>query len=149
MSKYLTLRNIIRASSAFLLLVGFVLMFFNQVDVTYSGKMSFTDAFFGRYGSPITFVGYILLIVSSLTIGGMILLGVLEEKKRIVYFVVAVVLVAASIFIFIEGAVITSNINVNGTVARILLPPALAGVFAILAALGLCFAEFITDKQLG
>ena len=149
MYKYLTLKNVIRASCAILLFVGFFFMFFNQVDVTYSGKMSFSEAFFGKYGSPLTFVGYLILLLSSFTTGGMILLNVQEEKKKVIYFIVVGILLVAAIFLFIEGAVITNNIGQNGINARLLLPPVLAGVFAVISSLALCFAEFVSDKQLG
>ena len=149
MTKHLTLRNIIRAASAFLAFVGFIFMFFNQVEVTAQGKINFVDSFFGNHGSPLAFVGYILLIAASLTTVGMIFLTVVEEKKRYVYLILAAVLVVASIFVFIEGAIITSNINLDGITARLLFAPAFAGILAIISALGLCFAEFITDKQLG
>lgn len=149
MTRHFTLKNIIKAVAASFAFIAFILMFFNQVDVIGSGKMNFVDSFFGRYGSPLSFVGYILIILSSLTIGGMIMLNVLEEKKRVVYFIVAGVLVVSSILIFIEGAIITNNINTSGVKAQLLFPPVFAGILAFLAAIGICFSEFINDKQLG
>lgn len=146
MARYTVLKNLLRLIASIMLFVAFGMMFFNQVSVAGVGKLNFIDSYFGSHGSFISFIGYVLLLVCGGISLGFINSNLLEEQKRYIYYIVSAVIVAAAVLIFIEGAIITNNYNQDGVSARLLAPPIIAGVSAIVAALLLSFVE-ISKKE--
>ena len=146
MGKYTTLKNILRLTVSILLLVCFGMMFFNQVRVTGVGKLNFINSYFGEHGTFIPFIGYVLMLICAGLCFGLINVNVLEEQKRVVYYVISAVLVVASLLVFIEGAIITARYNQDGVSARLLAPPIIAGILSFISALLLSFVE-ISGKE--
>ena len=69
--------------------------------------------------------------------------------KKIIVFSAAGVMVLGAIFVFVESAVYNANASKYlATHYSLTAFPILAGIFAIVAALGLVASEFIVDKQL-
>ena len=140
----LTPANILRLAAAVLAIAAFCFMIGNQVKVTanlwvvsLNGELSFSDTFFSNGGSPIGFSGYLLVLVCGL---GAFMLAVAKlEKgaKTLVNLLVAVVLLAGAVLVFLTAA------PING--ASLLIMPILAGVFGSVATVLVCCA-FVLDK---
>ena len=147
MKKLLTLSNVIKLAGVVFGLVAFFLMFGNQLFIELLGNrgyVEFSDAMFGDYGSIITFFGYLLIFLASA--GACALVFVKVENRKIIYLVLAGVLLLGAIFVFIEAAVVNGRTDAN--LYHLAACPVIAGIFAIVAALALAASEFVPDKQL-
>ena len=144
MKKLLTLGNILKAAGAVLGLVAFFMMFADQLYAEILGNKGFVefgDAMFDKnYGSWITFVGYLLVLIAAL---GLCAVVFLKDKKtaKLVTFALAGVLVLGAIFIFIEAAVVNGRADVSAY--HLAAGPVLAGIFALLAGLLGAASEFV------
>lgn len=147
MAKYKVLRNLIRLIASIMSLIGFGMMFLYQVRITGRGELNFIDTFFGSDGTFIPLIGYVLMLACSIVCFVFINSPMLEEHKRFIYYIISSVLVIAALLVFTEGAVITSLINEEDVSARLLAPPIIAGVLAIVSALGLSFVEISTKHK--
>ena len=144
MKKLLTLGNMFKAAGALLGLVAFFMMFADQLYAEILGNKGFVefgDAMFDKnYGSWITFVGYLLVLIAAL---GLCAVVFLKDKKtaKLVTFALAGVLVLGAIFIFIEAAVVNGRADVSAY--HLAAGPVLAGIFALLAGLLGAASEFV------
>ena len=144
MKKLLTLGNMFKAAGALLGLVAFFMMFADQLYAEILGSKGFVefgDAMFDKnYGSWITFVGYLLVLIAAL---GLCAVVFLKDKKtaKLVTFALAGVLVLGAIFIFIEAAVV--NGRADAKLYHLAAGPVLAGIFALLAGLLGAASEFV------
>ena len=147
MKKLLTLSNVIKLAGVVFGLVAFFLMFGNQLYAIVLTRIdySFSEAMFDKdYGSIITFFGYLLIFLASA--GACALVFVKVENRKIIYLVLAGVLLLGAIFVFIEAAVVNGRADAN--LYHLAACPVIAGIFAIVAALALAASEFVSDKQL-
>ena len=144
MKKLLTLGNMFKAAGALLGLVAFFMMFADQLYAEILGNKGFVefgDAMFDKnYGSWITFVGYLLVLIAAL---GLCAVVFLKDKKtaKLVTFALAGALVLGAIFIFIEAAVV--NGRADAKLYHLAAGPVLAGIFALLAGLLGAASEFV------
>ena len=144
MKKLLTLPNILKACGALLGLVAFFLMFADQLYAEILGNkgyVEFSDAMFDKdFGSWITFIGYLLVLIGAL---GLCACVFLKDKKlaKLVTFALAGALVLGAIFIFIEAAVV--NGRADAKLYHLAAGPIFAGIFALLAGLLGCGSEFV------
>ena len=144
MKKLLTLGNMFKAAGALLGLVAFFMMFADQLYAEILGNkgfVEFSDAMFDKnYGSWITFVGYLLVLIAAL---GLCAVVFLKDKKtaKLVTFALAGALVLGAIFIFIEAAVV--NGRADAKLYHLAAGPVLAGIFALLAGLLGAASEFV------
>ena len=144
MKKLLTLPNILKLAGALFGLIAFCLMFTNQIYSELLGKkvfVEFNDALFGEYGSPISFIGYLLILIASLGLVALVLLKLDKKNGKLIAFCIAGILLLGAIFVFIEAAVI--NGKVNGNAYHLAAGPVFAGVFALLAACGTAASEVL------
>ena len=149
MKKYATLKNVIKAGAVVFGLVAFFLMFANQIYAELLGKrgyVSFSDAMFGDYGAVITFIGYLLILISTLAVCASIFVEFDDMIKKVIDFGGAFLLVLGAIFVFIEASVV--NGNVGGSIYHLAAAPVFAGIFAIIAACAIVLSAFVKDKQL-
>lgn len=149
MKKLLTLNNVIKACAVVFGLVAFFLMFANQLYAEGIGVRrywSFSFAMFGDYGAVITFIGYLLIGLSSICVCTLVFLGLDEKINKIANFGAAALLILGAIFVFIEASVV--NGNVGGNMYHLAAAPIIAGIFAIIAACAVCATLFIKDKEL-
>ena len=148
MKKLLTLPNILKAAGALLGLVAFFLMFAKQVYAEILGSrgyVEFKDALFDKnYGSAISFVGYLVILLAALGFCALVLLPLDANLKKMCALGLAGALVLGAIFVFIEAAVI--NGRADAKLYHLAAGPVLAGIFAILAALLGCGSEFLPKK---
>ena len=147
MKKLLTLRNVIRIGAVVFALVAFFLMFADQLYVEVLGKrgyVEFDDAFFEDGGAPISFVGYLLILIAGLAVCAFVFLPLDAKIKKFASFGFALLLVLGAVFVFIEAAVV----NGDGNAYHLTAAPVIAGILAILAGIAVCAAEFLPDKQL-
>ena len=82
MKKLLTLPNLLKLAGALFGIIAFALMFANQLYAEILGKrgyVAFNDAMFGEYGSAITFIGYLLILIAAL---GLVALVLLKLDKK-------------------------------------------------------------------
>ena len=148
MKQFLTLRNIIKMVAVVLALVGFFFMFGNQLSWGKT-QLKFDEALFGDYGATLSFVGYILILLGALATCLAIFAKGSDMVKKIIVFSAAGVMVLGAIFVFVESAVFNANASkFLATHYELTAFPILAGIFAIVAALGIVASEFIVDKQL-
>ena len=148
MKKLLTLPNILKACATVLGLVAFFLMFTKQFayrtsnSVTYLG---FQDALFDKdYGVVISFVGYLLVLLSALGLCALVFVKL--NAKKIITLALSGVLLLGAIFIFIEAAVYNGQFDLKLVEWKLAAGPVFAGIFAILAALLGCASEFLPKK---
>ena len=146
MKKLLTLSNILKASAALLGIIAFVMMFTKQLWIGNSSNKAFVDfkdALFDKdFGSAISFVGYLFLLIGGL---GMCALIFLKDKKmvKLLAMCLAGALLLGAIFVFIEAAVVNGRIDSSLIKYNLTAGPVLAGIFGILAALLGCGSEFL------
>ena len=141
MKKLLTLGNILKAVSALLGLVAFFLMFTKQLYAEvlgHKGYVEFADALFDKdYGSWISFIGYLLVLLAAVGLCASIFL----KGNKLLTLVLAGVLVVGAILIFIEAAVVNGRVDAN--MYHLAAGPIFAGIFALLAAGAGCASEFL------
>lgn len=144
MKKLLTLGNILKAAGAILGLVAFFMMFAKQLwvgnkslKVIYSYDFALFDKDFGSW---ISFVGYLLVLIAALGLCADIFL---KDKKtaKLVAFAIAGALLLGAILIFIEAAVVNGRADVSAY--HLAAGPVLAGIFALLAGLLGAGSEFV------
>ena len=151
MKKLLTLGNIIKAGAVLFGLIAFFMMFTNQAYVELLGNKSyveFADAFFKDGGSPIGFVGYLLVLLAALAVCAFVVLPLfvkIEGKLvKIINLALAFVLLLGAIFILVEAAAIN---GVKDTEAyHLAAGPIVGGIFGIVSALAVAASEFIPQK---
>ncbi|MBP5356557.1 MAG: hypothetical protein J6Y68_00225 [Clostridia bacterium] len=146
MKKFLTISNLFKICAAIFGLVAFFLMFADQIYVEILGARgysSFSDTFFGENGAIITFIGYLLIGISSIAICLLLFMSIDKKIKKFVSFGLALVLILGAVFVFIVSAVINGNTNVTHPAAA----PIIAGIFAIVAAIALAISEFAPNKS--
>ena len=147
MKKLLTLGNVVKVCAVLFALVAFFLMFSDQLYVELLGNrgyVKFDDAFFSDNGAPISFVGYLLVLIAGLAVCALVFLPLEAKLKKFISFGLAVLLVLGAVFIFIEAAVV----NGDGNAYHLTAGPIIAGILAILAGIAVCLAEFLPEKQL-
>ncbi|MBQ9448265.1 MAG: hypothetical protein IJU60_00130 [Acholeplasmatales bacterium] len=149
MKKILSVPFISRALAAVLGIVAFFFMFGNQVKGATSGRLyTFQQTFFEETaylkGSPLGFVGYLLILIGALCVCALAFVKVKKPFNYVCNCVAVVLLVLGAIFTFL----IPSSVN---TIAYITYNattfPVLAGVFGLLATVlalvGFVFDEFV------
>ena len=145
MKKLLTLPNLLKLGAALFGIIAFALMFANQLwwEEPLLGKhqIAFDDAMFGEYGSAITFIGYLLVLIAALGLVALVLLKLDAKHGKLIGLCLAGLLILGAIFIFIEAAVV--NGRVDGSVYHLAAAPVFAGIFALLAGLAACASEFL------
>lgn len=149
MKKLVTLSNLIKIGAAVFGLVAFFLMFANQLYAEILGNrgyVEFGDALFGDNGSVITFIGYLLIAISSIGIIALFFIDIDEKIKKFVSFGIAVLLILGAVFVFIVSSVV--NGNVGADLYHAAAAPIIAGIFAIIAALAVVASEFAPNKSL-
>ena len=141
MKKLLTLGNILKAVSALLGLVAFFLMFTKQLYAEvlgHKGYVEFADALFDKdYGSWISFIGYLLVLLAAVGLCASIFL----KGNKLLTLVLAGVLVVGAILIFIEAAVVNGRVDAN--MYHLAAGPIFAGILALLGGLLGCASEFV------
>ncbi len=147
MKKLLTLPNLLKCCAALFGLVAFVLMFTNQL---YSGSsirvyVAFDDALFGDGGAVISFIGYLLILLSSVAVCLFLFLNLDKKMVKLLNFILAAVFLLGAVFVFIEAAVVNGSYSVFKLTAS----PVIAGILAVLAGILVCASEFAPDKKLG
>ena len=146
MKKLLTLGNILKACAAIFGLLAFFMMFTKQLWLGNSSNkafVAFQDALFDKdYGSWISFVGYLLLLIGGL---GMCAMVFLKDKKlaKLITFCLAGALLLGAIFVFIEAAVVNGRIDSALFQYKLTAGPVFSGIFGILAALSGAASEFV------
>ena len=116
MKKLLTLGNILKVCAALFGLLAFFMMFTKQLWLGNSSNkafVAFQDALFDKdYGSWISFVGYLLLLIGGL---GMCAMVFLQDKKlaKLITLCLAGALLLGAIFVFIEAAVVNGRIDIS------------------------------------
>lgn len=149
MKKLLTLSNLIKICAAVFGLVAFFLMFANQLYAEILGNrayVEFGDALFGDYGSVISFIGYLIIGISSICIIALLFIDFDEKIKKFAGFGLAVLLILGAVFVFIVASVVNGNIGFDTYHAAA--APIIAGIFAIIAALAVIASEFAPNKSL-
>ena len=144
MKKLLTLPNILKLAGALLGIIAFALMFANQLYAEvlgHKGFVAFDDAMFGEYGSAITFIGYLLILIAALGLVALVLIKLDAKHGKLVGLCLAGLLILGAIFVFIEAAVV--NGRVDASMYHLAAAPVFAGIFAILAGLAACASEFL------
>ena len=141
MKKLLTLGNILKAAGALLGLVAFFLMFAKQLYAEvlgHKGYVEFADALFDKdYGSWISFIGYLLVLLAAVGLCASIFL----KGNKLLTLVLAGILVLGAILIFIEAAVVNGRVDAN--MYHLAAGPIFAGIFALLGGLLACASEFV------
>ena len=141
MKKLLTLGNILKAAGALLGLVAFFLMFTKQLYAEvlgHKGYVEFADALFDKdYGSWISFIGYLLVLLAAVGLCASIFL----KGNKLLTLVLAGVLVLGAILIFIEAAVVNGRVDAN--MYHLAAGPIFAGILALLGGLLGCASEFV------
>ena len=149
MKKLLTLGNVIKAGAVLFALIAFFMMFTKQLYVELLGNrgyVDFDDALFGDYGSVISFIGYLFILLSALAVCALIFLGLDAKIKKLVNLGLAGLLFLSAIFVFIEAAVVNGRTDTSAY--HLTGGPVVAGIFAIIAALAVAASEFVPEKQL-
>ncbi len=149
MKKLFTLSNVIKLGALVFGLVAFFLMFANQLYAELLGNrgyVAFDDAMFGDYGSVITFIGYLLILLSVLAVCALIFVNIDSKLKRYINLGLSVLLILGAVFVFIEAAVVNGRIDAD--MYHLAAAPIIAGIFAIIAALGTAVSEFVPHKEL-
>lgn len=141
MKKLLTLGNILKAAGALLGLVAFFLMFTKQLYAEvlgHKGYVEFADALFDKdYGSWISFIGYLLVLLAAVGLCASIFL----KGNKLLTLVLAGILVLGAILIFIEAAVVNGRVDAN--MYHLAAGPIFAGILALLGGLLGCASEFV------
>ena len=146
MKKLLTLGNILKVCEALFGLLAFFMMFTKQLWLGNSSNkafVAFEDALFDKdFGSWISFVGYLLLLIGGL---GMCAMVFLKDKKlaKLITLCLAGALLLGAIFVFIEAAVVNGRIDSALFQYKLTAGPVFAGIFGILAALSGAASEFV------
>ena len=149
MKKLLTLSNVLKAIAAVFGLVAFCLMFADQLYFnvfTEKAFIGFEDALFGENGAALSFVGYLFVLLATLATCVLTFAPLKDKMKKIVNLAVAGVMIIGAIFIFVEAAVV--NGKTDTTIMNLAAAPIIAGIFSIIAALGIAVSEFVPDKSL-
>ena len=141
MKKLLTLGNILKAAGALLGLVAFFLMFAKQLYAEvlgHKGYVEFADALFDKdYGSWISFIGYLLVLLAAVGLCASIFL----KGNKLLTLVLAGILVLGAILIFIEAAVVNGRVDAN--MYHLAAGPIFAGILALLGGLLGLASEFV------
>ena len=141
MKKLLTLGNILKAAGALLGLVAFFLMFSKQLYAEilgHKGYVEFADALFDKdYGSWISFIGYLLVLLAAVGLCASIFL----KGNKLLTLVLAGILVLGAILIFIEAAVVNGRVDAN--MYHLAAGPIFAGILALLGGLLGLASEFV------
>ena len=134
-----TVQNILRFVAAALGIGAFFFMFGNQVKVTgnlwivsVSGELSFSDTFFSNGGSPLGFVGYLLLLIGGAAACILALAKFDKGVRTVVNLLVGVILLTGSVLVFLTA------VPING--ASLLACPIIAGMLGAFATLCVCCA---------
>ena len=149
MKKFLTLPNVLKCGAAVFGLAAFFLMFGNQLYAEVLGKkgyVAFDSALFGDNGSVITFIGYLLILLSVCAVCVLVFVKLDAKIKKFVNLGLAGILVLGAVFVFIEAAVV--NGRLGASLYHLAACPILAGIFAIVAALATAASEFVPQKKL-
>ena len=135
-------------------IAAFCMMFGNQLTPVLSGHkgdpIAFDDALFGDHGAVLSFVGYLLMLISGLIACLLVFLKAPDNIKKYVGLGVAVLLVVGAVFVFVEGAIVTNSykdalLNVK---YELTVFPILGGIFGCVAGAAVAASEFVPDKQL-
>ena len=141
MKKLLTLGNILKAAGAVLGLVAFFMMFAKQLYAEvlgHKGYVEFADALFDKdYGSWISFIGYLLVLLAAVGLCASIFL----KGNKLLTLVLAGILVLGAILIFIEAAVVNGRVDAN--MYHLAAGPIFAGILALLGGLLGLASEFV------
>ena len=133
-----TVQNILRFVAAALGIGAFFFMFGNQVKVsatfilTISGEASFSDTFFSNWGSPLGFIGYLLLLIGGAAACILALAKFDKGVRTVVNLLVGVILLTGSVLVFLTA------VPING--ASLLACPIIAGMLGAFATLCVCCA---------
>ena len=149
MKKLVTLNNAIKACAVVFGLVAFFLMFANQLyaeGLGVRGYWSFSFAMFEEGGAVITFIGYLLILISSIAVCAFTFIKFDGNVNMIVDLGAAFLLILGAIFVFIEASVV--NGNIGGNMYHLAAAPVIAGIFAIIAACATALSVFVKDKNL-
>ena len=146
MKKHLTLKNVLVCLGFVFGLVAFFMMFTNQLYASGYGitvYVGFKDALFGDGGAPLSFVGYLLVLLAAL---GACLLALTKDAKisKLGILCAAVLSLVGAIFIFLEAAIV----NGDSSLYHLAAGPVIGGIFAILAAVLFAAAVLLKDKKL-
>lgn len=150
--------NIFRFLAAVLAIAAFCMMFGNQVKMETktiigngSPEYSFSDTFFSDWGSPLGFIGYILILVGGLAACLLVLAKFSKTSKLVVNLLVVAILLAGTILVFLTAAPLKGgNITVFGVQvanAKFVLTafPIIAGILGAVST-GCVLAGFLMDK---
>jgi len=149
MKRFLTLPNVLKCVAAVFGLAAFFLMFGNQLYAEVLGKkayVGFDAALFGDNGSVITFIGYLLVLLSVCAVCALVFVKLDAKLGKAIDLGLAGVLVLGAVFVFIEAAVVNGRLGASPY--HLAACPILAGIFAIVAALATAASEFVPQKKL-
>lgn len=165
MKKYLTLPNILACLGFVFGIVGFCMMFTDQLCYTISSfgesakaYIPFSDTFFDQDGSIIGFIGFLLIGVGALANCFVACPHFVKNlnTRKIITACLSLLILAGAILVFIQAAVINGKGN-SGTLSiggiallhadfSLAIGPILGGVFAIASSLSYCVGVFCADK---
>lgn len=148
MKKAITVSNLVRCLGIILGLTAFGLMFGNQLYYSaFGGKgyVSFNNAMFVDGGAILTFIGYLAIGVASLCACCLLIANV-KVSRKLIDLVLAAVLVAGAVFVFLESTIY--NNNSFASVYHLAACPIIAGAYAIAAALLIVASDFAPNKKL-
>lgn len=155
MKQFLTLKNVLKLGAALLAIIATILMFGSQLSFTYVGDttrhyIAYEDALFGKYGSVLSFVGYLLMLIGGLVGILVAFTKTSDQIKKYITIGVAVIVLTGAIFVFVEAAVYNNNVGKTYLTnpAQLAACPIIAGILGILASLALAASEFVPDMQL-
>ena len=140
----LTVSNILRFIAAALGIGAFFFMFGNQVKVTanlwivsLNGELSFSDTFFSNGGSPLGFIGYLLLLFGGLTTLLLVFVQFKKNARVLANLLAAVILLSGAVLVFLTAVPIKS--------ASLLAMPIIAGILGAVST-GLVVCAFLLEK---
>lgn len=150
--------NIFRFLAAILAIVAFCLMFGNQVKLDAksiigngASEFSFSDTFFSDWGSPLGFIGYLLILLGGLASCLLAFAKFGKGSKLIINLLVVAILLAGTVLIFLTAVPLKGgNITVFGMQvanAKFVLTafPIIAGILGAVST-GTVLAGFLMDK---
>ena len=164
MKKYLTLSNILACVAFVLAVVAFAMMFTDQLFVEVksilgngTATVTFSDAFFSDGGSPIGFIGYLLVLVGGIVAVLLSCPAFLKKKNQraLAIACASLLVIVGGVLILLEASLVNSNTGaknwnigtlVSGSSYQLTVTAVLGGVFGIVSGLLSCAGGFLAKK---